>query len=326
MARSRIAYAGIAAELLFAGDDRREGSSIDEIVMSQLLAEHAALRVGIDAPTLWRDQVAAWCNIHLHRNCKAHAEITAALMKRRRLKGKALRELCAKVTPIGADEYFPDIQDHTSQLVDRRHNTERGGGLGMTSAFEIVCFAKTGGPLTKRISLNDDGSTKSDGSGCLMHRGTAVRTPIASIAELAALISALRPDQAIALGALRADLADQVSVVTKDKLKQLNGHAAADVIARTADSIQFRSDQPGFALFDYDTKGMPADIDAKLKERGKYWTALCEVLPGLRGASYMRRRSTSAGLLRTDTGEELPVRRACTSMLRSRIVLISSVS
>src|ERR1700722_3291079 len=107
----------------------------------------------------------------------------------------------------------------------------------MTSAFEIVCFTKSGGPLTKRISLNADGSTKSDGSGCLMPSGTAVRTPIANITEMAALISELRPDQAIALGALRVDLADQVSVVTKDKLKRLNGSAAVNVIARTADSI-----------------------------------------------------------------------------------------
>ncbi|SHN66588.1 hypothetical protein [Bradyrhizobium erythrophlei] len=172
--------------------------------------------------------------------------------------------------------------------------------------FEIVCFTKTGGPLTKRISLNEDGSTKSDGSGCLMPRGTAVRTPIDGIAELAALISGLRPDQAISLGALRADLPDQVSVVTKDKLKQFNGHGMADAIARTADSIQFRTGKPGFVLFDYDTKGMPVEVEARLKERGKYWTALCEVLPGLRGASYMQRRSTSAGLLRADTGGRLP--------------------
>ena len=176
----------------------------------------------------------------------------------------------------------------------------------MTSAFEIVSFTKSGGPLTKRISLNPDGSTKSDGSGCLMPRGTAVRTPIAGTADLAGLISGLRSDQAIALGAFRADLPDQVTVVTKEKLKQLNGSAAANVIARTADSIQFRSGQPGFALFDYDTKGMPPDVEARLKERRKYWTALCEVLPGLQGASYMQRRSTSAGLKRTDTGESLP--------------------
>ena len=37
-------------------------------------------------------------------------------MERGRLKGKVLRELCAKVSP--PDEMFPDIQDHTSQLAD----------------------------------------------------------------------------------------------------------------------------------------------------------------------------------------------------------------
>jgi hypothetical protein len=33
---------------------------------------------------------------------------------------------------------------------------------------------------------------------------------------------------------------------------------------------------------------------------------LCQVLPELKGAAYVKRRSTSAGLLRTDTGEKLP--------------------
>ena len=40
----------------------------------------------------------------------------------RRLKGKALRELCAKVAP--ADDGFPDVQDHTSQLVDAGIHTD----------------------------------------------------------------------------------------------------------------------------------------------------------------------------------------------------------
>jgi hypothetical protein len=119
LSRSRITYAGIAAELLFAGEDRREGSSLDEIVMSQILAEQAALLVGLSAPTLWRDEVAAWCDIHLRRNRKAHTEITAALMKRGGLKGRILRELCAQVTPQSApDEHWPDIHDQTSQLAD----------------------------------------------------------------------------------------------------------------------------------------------------------------------------------------------------------------
>jgi hypothetical protein len=114
--RSRITYAGLAAELLFAGDDKREGSSIDELMMSQILAERAASLVGINAEGLWRDEVAAWCHSQLYRNRDAHAEIAAALMKRGRLKGKVLRELCTKV--VSPDEAFPDIQDHTSQLAD----------------------------------------------------------------------------------------------------------------------------------------------------------------------------------------------------------------
>ena len=68
---------------------------------------------------------------------------------------------------------------------------------------ELVKFTKTGGPLTKRISLASDGTLVKDGSACVMTRGTAERVKIAGIDELAALIGSLRPSQAIALGALR---------------------------------------------------------------------------------------------------------------------------
>ena len=66
--------------------------------MSQLLAERAASLVGASAPDLWHDDVADWCNVHLHRNRDAHAEIADALMKRGRLKGKVLRS-CAPEWP-----------------------------------------------------------------------------------------------------------------------------------------------------------------------------------------------------------------------------------
>jgi hypothetical protein len=119
LARSRITYAGLAAELLFAGEDRREGSSLDEILMSQILADRAASLAGLDAPRLWREEVAAWCMNQLYRNRKAHAEIAGALMERKRLKGKALRDLCQKVKPLSPpDENWPDIHDHTAQLED----------------------------------------------------------------------------------------------------------------------------------------------------------------------------------------------------------------
>ena len=38
--------------------------------------------------------------------------------------------------------------------------------------IEIIALAKEGGPLTKRISLTADGSLHSDGSGCVMARGS----------------------------------------------------------------------------------------------------------------------------------------------------------
>jgi hypothetical protein len=44
--------------------------------------------------------------------------------------------------------------------------------------IEITSIAKTGGPLTKRISLAQDGSLKSDGSACVMTCGTAQRLPL----------------------------------------------------------------------------------------------------------------------------------------------------
>jgi hypothetical protein len=80
---------------------------------------------------------------------------------------------------------------------------------------EITVFFKFGGSLTKCISLTADGSTKSDGSACVMAHGEARRCEIASVEQLAGLIKQLSPNQAIALGALRTGLPDEVQVVTK---------------------------------------------------------------------------------------------------------------
>ena len=126
---------------------------------------------------------------------------------------------------------------------------------------ELVKFTKTGGPLTKRISLASDGTLVSDGSACVMTHGTAERVKIAGIDELAALIGSLHPSQAIALGALRTGLPDRVEVATKKRL--VNGVARPDVIARTGANIVYHG--PAFALLDFDTKGMPAGVAAELK-------------------------------------------------------------
>jgi hypothetical protein len=168
---------------------------------------------------------------------------------------------------------------------------------------EIVRFTKTGGPLTKRIALDESGRLKSDGSACIMSHGEAWRTPVSSVGQLAALIGNLNPDQAIALGSLRPGLPDKVGIATKHAL---NGAAQVNIVARSAENIMFRSGQHGFVLIDFDTKGMPADIAERLKREGGCWPALLSIMPELAKIARVTRASTSAGLYRNDTGATLP--------------------
>jgi DNA polymerase bacteriophage-type len=167
-------------------------------------------------------------------------------------------------------------------------------------APEITVFTRTDGPLTKRIHLDDAGRVISDGGACRMARGRAQRVRIGSMSELAALITSLRSNDALALGALRTDLPEEVEVVTANKL---NGPGP---IARTTEFLPFRSGMPALVLFDFDRKGMPADVAARVEAAGGFWGALVSILPGLRGAPHLIRRSTSAGLYRADTGERFP--------------------
>jgi hypothetical protein len=167
--------------------------------------------------------------------------------------------------------------------------------------IELTRLTKDGGPLTKQISLSPDGTLVKDGSACVMAHGTAERVRVAGVDALGALIEDLAQSQAIALGTLRADLPDKVEVATKKTL--VNGVARPDVIARTGANIVYHG--PAFALLDFDTKAMPAGVAAELQRLGGFWPALVTVLPALGDVARVTRRSTSAGLSRSDTGAAL---------------------
>ena len=107
--------------------------------------------------------------------------------------------------------------------------------------IELTIFRKSGGPLTKRIALGPDGAIKSDGSQCIMPRGSARRFAFGSMGEFANLIGALHSDEALALGVLRDDLPAEVGVVTKGKLNGANQHG---IIARSQEYVIYR---PGLA-------------------------------------------------------------------------------
>lgn len=134
------------------------------------------------------------------------------------------------------------------------------------TAFQFTRFVKTDGPLTKRVALTPDGSVKSDGSACVMSRGSAHRVHLADVQHLADLIGQLQPNEAIATGTLRPDLPDTVKIITKRRLDEINGAAHPGTIARTGGHIVYRPGQPAFALLDFDVKGKPAAVAERLQE------------------------------------------------------------
>ena len=78
-----------------------------------------------------------------------------------------------------------------------------------------------------------------------------------------------------------------------------------NAIARTRDFIFYRKGVPAWAPIDFDTKGMPPEIAALIREAGGLWALLCQYVPGLANAAHVIRASTSAGLYNVETGEPI---------------------
>ena len=136
-----------------------------------------------------------------------------------------------------------------------------------------------------------------------MARGSARSVTLESAYALAELIGGMAPNEALTLGRLRANLPDDVNVVRRHELTDTT---TSDVIARTGEYLHFAPGEPAWMLLDHDSKGMPADVAIKLKDAGGFWPAVTAVIPGLAGPATVRRRSTSAGLYRSDIRERLP--------------------
>ena len=172
--------------------------------------------------------------------------------------------------------------------------------------FEIVGLTKTGGPLTKRIGLTEDGKLRSDATGCIMVAGEARRVTFDNLSQFANMIGSLGPAKAIALGALHPRLAPQVDVCTKRRLAELNGEASPNMISRTAGYIAYRPRRPGLVLVDFDSKGMPDFVRYNIDRAGGVVPALQHVLTELGECGHVIRASTSSGIFRADTGQKIP--------------------
>jgi hypothetical protein len=174
---------------------------------------------------------------------------------------------------------------------------------------QITLITKRDTPalMSKRISLDGEGNVKSDGSECRMISGTAARALVATASALAQIIANCRSNQAIALGALKAELLASVAVTIPNRLDMHPG-----AITRSRSYIDYRPGVPAWCLIDFDTKGMPDEVKTKIDAAGGMWNALLTVAPEFANAARVSRASTSAGLSRTDTGEPIAV--ACTIM------------
>src|SRR6202040_2689438 len=185
--------------------------------------------------------------------------------------------------------------------LDRRCHAERRRPMNAPLlSLEITRFEKTGGPLTKRVYLKPDGAIANDSSDCRMSRGVMHRQHLLDWRALAGLIEETPRNTAYALGVMRPDLPDSVPLVTRRDPRS----AQLGFATRTAETILFREGRPGPVLLDYETKGMPPDIEARMEECGGFLGALETVCAGFAAAGYIRRRSTSAGIFNSATGEQ----------------------
>ena len=65
--------------------------------------------------------------------------------------------------------------------------------------------------------------------------------------------------------------------------------------------MHFENGQPGFVLVDHDRKAMPDEVRQRVENAGGVWPLICAVLPDLVDAGYLRRASSSTGLINAET-------------------------
>lgn len=166
----------------------------------------------------------------------------------------------------------------------------------------LTLLGKDGGSLTNLISPSDD-TYKTDGSQCWMADGAADRVSTGFPNEFAGFISTFLNNEALALGVMNDGVPDLATILTKRKLEQLNGAAGPHMIARSGNYFCYNSDEPALVLIDVDTKGMPDAVRHRVTALGGAWTAILTAALELANAARVVRRSTSAGLSRSDTGQ-----------------------
>ena len=97
---ARWIYAGIAAEMLFAKDDFREASSLDEVIMAQYLAAEVETMMNVDQQTYYEAEVHYVVGNWLLKHRAAVMKITEYLVRHHKLRHPALGRLIEDIERV----------------------------------------------------------------------------------------------------------------------------------------------------------------------------------------------------------------------------------
>lgn len=139
----------------------------------------------------------------------------------------------------------------------------------MTPQVTLIKKCGVNSLMSKRIFLDEQGVLRSDGSQCLMVQGSAARAPAETANDLAKIIAGCSSAEAIALGTLKEGLPNSVPITVPSKVNEFPG-----AITRSQNFIDYRSGIPAWCLIDFDTKGIPIDVAARIEAAGGMWNVL----------------------------------------------------
>ncbi len=170
--------------------------------------------------------------------------------------------------------------------------TEKTASVNATTVSLTLITARKPAILSKRFTLDDDGTLQKHPGGMLT-QGTAERRTV-TIAEFCALLAGLGSAQALTFGVCGHPTA---YVVAQKKLSKATG--TLPIVARDRAHFTWPTG-PGLLMLDYD----PAKDGTPLT-RKELLKALYAVWPDLQCSPHVWRESASSCIYRTDTGAEL---------------------
>lgn len=154
-----------------------------------------------------------------------------------------------------------------------------------TTGASLQVFTKDGGPLTKHIKV-EDGQLVKDASQCRMSSGTVETVDFDSMASLAALLTRLNTNQAIALST--TSYRDVSSNGPKRVVRHSSLPSNPTAISRTKDYLKFQDGQPALMLLDRDSS------DDELMTSTRALSVLEEFIPGFKDLAVLVTHSSSS--------------------------------